>query len=61
MNFLNNVRLSMTAAGPAAVICVLAICVTLLGLFGAGPLASGALAILSIGFGATMVALGSSK
>ncbi|MCR6480569.1 hypothetical protein NU688_30755 [Variovorax sp. ZS18.2.2] len=58
MDFFNNVRLSLTAAGPAAVICVLTICITLLGLFGSGPLANGAMSILAIGFGGTVFSLG---
>lgn len=58
MDFLRNIKLSLQATGPAAVLCVEVICITLLGILGNGPIASGSMACLSVALGATFFALG---
>jgi hypothetical protein len=47
-NPVKNLLVNLHAAGPAAVLCVMVICITLLGLYGQGILASTALGILGV-------------
>lgn len=55
LKLLGNLGVNLQAAGPAAVMITWAMCVTSLGLFGAGPLAKSALGVLSV-FGGVLVA-----
>lgn len=57
MEFLKNIAVNLKATGPAAVMCVWVIGVTLLGIFGSGPMASLALGILSFFGSAVLIAL----
>jgi hypothetical protein len=54
MDFLKNVVVNLRAKGPAAVLCVLVICITLLGVFGQGSTARFAIGVLA----GTLVFLG---
>jgi hypothetical protein len=58
MDFFKNLKVSLQATGTAAFLSVLVICITLIGLFGHGPLANTALGILSFALGLTGTALG---
>jgi hypothetical protein len=57
MEFLKNIAVNLKATGPAAVLISLSGCVTLLGLFGQGDLASSALSILAFLIGMVGLAL----
>ena len=57
MEFLKNLAVNLKAAGPAAVLAIWVICVTLLGLFGSGEMASGAFGLLAFFGGAVLFAL----
>jgi hypothetical protein len=46
-NPLRNVVVNLQATGPAAVLCVLIICITTLGILGSGPLAERAMYVLT--------------
>jgi hypothetical protein len=48
MRPLKNFFVSLTATGPAAVISILILCISALGLWGEGPIADGALRVLTI-------------
>lgn len=48
VNLLANVIVNLRAAGPAAVLAVWIICITLLGLFGEGPIAGRVITVLSV-------------
>ncbi len=56
---LRNIRISLTAAGPAAVLIVLILCVTALGIFGTGPLAERAISFMYLLAGIVGVSLAS--
>ena len=55
--WLRAITLKMTANGVAAALCVVALCVAILGLFGQGPIAESALKILAIIAGGLSVAI----
>jgi hypothetical protein len=57
LRFLKNLKVSLAAAGPATVISVEVICITLLGLFGDGPMTGRAMACLAVATAATFLAL----
>jgi len=57
MEFLKNIVVNLKATGPAAVLSVWVICVTLLGVFGSGEMASSAFGLLAFFGGAILVAL----
>ncbi len=57
MEFLKNIAVNLKATGPAAVLTIWVICVTLLGIFGAGEMASRAFFLLSFFGGAVLIAL----
>jgi len=57
MEFFKNIAVNLKATGPAAVMCVWVICVTLLGIFGSGPMASSAFGLLAFFGGAVLYAL----
>lgn len=57
MDFMKNIAVNLKATGPAAVLAVWVICVTLLGIFGAGEIASRALGLLAFFSGAVLVSL----
>ena len=59
LNPFKNIALNLRATGPAAVIAIWIISVTLLGLFGNGELAGRALTILAVAGGMVLVALAS--
>ena len=59
MRLLSNIAVNLHATGPAAVLVAWIACVTLLGLFGTGPLAKAAIGILSVVGGVLVAALGS--
>lgn len=59
MEFLKNIALNLKATGPAAVLIVWIICVTLLGLFGSGEMASKSFGLLAFFGGAVFFALAS--
>lgn len=46
VNFLRNIAVNLRAKGPAAVLCTLIVCITLLGLYGTGEHSGSALGIL---------------
>jgi hypothetical protein len=48
MNPFKNIVVNLQASGPAAVMCVLIICVTVVGIFGNGDLAKQAMTVLNI-------------
>jgi hypothetical protein len=48
MDFLKNIGVNLRATGPAAVIIVYFICITVLGIFGQGILAGAAMVLLYI-------------
>lgn len=56
MGFLKNWLLKLTATGPAAVVVILLVCITALGIWGNGPLADRAMTVLSF-LGSTITAL----
>ena len=60
MNPFKNIVVTLTAAGPAAVVCVLFICVTCLGIFGAGPIAERAMTALMVAIGAVVISYAAS-
>lgn len=55
VKILANIVMNLRATGPAATLIVLVICVTLLGLYGHGPLAERAMTVLNV-VGAILVA-----
>lgn len=57
MQFLKNIIVNLRATGPAAVMAVLVICVTLLGIIGPGEMASRAFTLLAFFGGAVLVGL----
>jgi len=57
MQFLKNIAVNLNATGPATVMSVWVICVTLLGIFGTGTMASTAFGLLGFFGGAVLVAL----
>ncbi|WP_333804392.1 hypothetical protein [Sulfurospirillum sp.] len=57
MDFLKNISVNLHATGPATVMTVWCICITLLGLYGDGELANSAIKILSFFGGMVMIAL----
>ncbi|OAI44017.1 hypothetical protein AYO43_09615 [Nitrospira sp. SCGC AG-212-E16] len=57
MEFLKNIVVNLQATGPAAVLAIWVICVTVLGIFGSGPMASLAFGILSFFGGAVIFGL----
>lgn len=56
---LRNIKISLTAVGPAAVLVVLILCVTALGIFGSGPLADRAMSFMYVLAGMVGVSLAS--
>ena len=56
---LRNIRISLAAAGPAAVLIVLILSVTALGIFGTGPLADRAMSFMYVLTGMVGVSLAS--
>lgn len=59
INPLRNVMINLKASGPAAVLCTLIICITVVAVFGAGPNSERALGLLGIVTGGTVFALAS--
>lgn len=57
INPFKNISLNMRAKGPATVICVWILCVTVLGLFGKGEYADKAISLLAFAGGAVLTAL----
>lgn len=57
MEFLKNIALNLKAMGPAAVMIVWIICVTLLGLFGSSEMAPKSFYLLAFFGGAVLLAL----
>ena len=57
MGFLKNIGINLKATGPAAVMIVWIICVTALGLFGTGDMASKSFGLLAFFGGAVLVSL----
>lgn len=57
MEFLRNIAVNLKATGPAAVMSVWIICVTLLGIFGSGPFAATAFGLLGFFGGAVLLSL----
>lgn len=57
MEFLKNIALNLKATGPAAVMIVWVICVTLLGLFGSGEMAGKSFGLLAFFGGAVLISL----
>jgi len=57
MDFLKNLSVNLRATGPAAVMCVWVICVTVLGTLGSGPMAERAMSLLAFFGGGVLVAL----
>ena len=51
INPFRNLQVNLQAAGPAAVLCVLFICIASVGVFGQGELANKALTLLTIALG----------
>lgn len=60
-NPFRNLVINLQAAGPAAVICVLFLCVTAMGILGNGPLAEKELNILAIAVGCLVVVFAGSR
>lgn len=56
---LKRVAINLHATGPAAVLCVLFICITCVGIFGVGPLAGSAIGMLGFALGILGVSLAS--
>jgi hypothetical protein len=56
---LRNIKISLTAVGPAAVLIVLILSVTALGIFGTGPLADRAMGFMYVVAGMVGVILAS--
>ena len=56
--FLKNIALSIRATGPAAVLVSWVLCITILGIFGQGEIASTAMSTLSLLGGLLIVILG---
>jgi hypothetical protein len=56
---LRNIKISLTAVGPAAVLIVLILSVTALGIFGTGPLADRAMSFMYVLSGMLGVSLAS--
>jgi hypothetical protein len=56
---LRNIKINLTAAGPAAVLIVLILSVTALGIFGTGPLAEKAISFMYLLAGIVGVSLAS--
>ena len=56
MDFLKNILVNLKATGPAAVLCVWCICVTILGVFG-GEHAGQAFTLLSVSAGLMIITL----
>ena len=48
MTFLSNITMNLRARGPAAVLITWIICITLVGLFGSGPVATSVVSVLSL-------------
>jgi hypothetical protein len=59
MEFFKNIALHLQATGPAAVIIVWILCITLVGIFGNGPIATMAMGLLAFAGGAVMIGLAS--
>ncbi len=59
MAILRNIRINLAAAGPAAVLIMLILSVTALGIFGAGPLADRAMSFMYVLAGMVGVSLAS--
>jgi len=57
MDFLKNIAINLKATGPAAVIIVWLLCITILGLFGDSDTASRSLGLLAFFGGAVLVSL----
>ena len=57
VQLLKNLKASMSATGPAMVISIEVICITLLGIFGEGPMTGRAMACLALAMAATFLAL----
>jgi hypothetical protein len=57
VQLLKNLKASMSATGPATVISIEVICITLLGIFGEGPMTGRAMACLALAMTATFLAL----
>ncbi|MGD0278080.1 MAG: hypothetical protein ABSC11_02110 [Smithella sp.] len=57
MDFLKNIAVNLTATGPASIIIVWVVCVTLLGIFGTGALAWFAMIVLNIAGAVIVVSL----
>lgn len=48
MDLLKNLIVNLSADGPVAALCIVALCITAVGIWGEGPLANTALAILTV-------------
>lgn len=57
VEFLKNIAVNLKTTGPAAVLAIWVICVTLLGLFGSGEIASRPFGLLAFFGGAVLLAL----
>jgi hypothetical protein len=57
MQFLKNIAVNLKATGPAAVMAIWVICVTLLGIFGTGEMAKSAFGLLAFFGGAVLISL----
>ncbi len=60
MGFVKNLALNLKSNGPAAMVIVWLVCITLLGLYGEGQMASAAFALLAL-FGGVILAVLASK
>lgn len=58
MKFLENVKVALEATGTAAFLCVLVICITVIAIFGSGPLATTAMTSLTVVLAMSIWALG---
>ena len=59
MQFFRNIAVNLKATGPAAVMAIWVVCVTLLGIFGSGEMARSAFGLLAFFGGAVLVGLAS--
>jgi hypothetical protein len=57
LEFMKNIAINLRATGPAAVLISLIAAITLLGVFGDGPLAKSALGVLAVLTGLVAVGL----
>ncbi len=59
MEFFKNIAVNLKATGPAAVMAIWVVCVTLLGIFGSGEMARSAFGLLAFFGAAVLVGLAS--